>query len=204
MNADRKRYFSPEYCKPERFATYARQIGETLTLSPENVLEIGIGNSVVSTFLRGAGIPTVTTDLCPDLQPDIAASVTELPFREGAFDTVLCFEVLEHLPFDRFASCLSEIRRISRRYTLLSLPHSGRYYTLTAKLPRFYPNIFIEAPYLFPPQHSYNGIHYWEIGKRDFPLHRINTALHEAGYRIDRYYRIPEHPYNAMFVLSRD
>ncbi|MHB9028081.1 MAG: class I SAM-dependent methyltransferase [Candidatus Latescibacterota bacterium] len=195
-------YYSPEYCKPERFASYARQIGETLSLSPESVLEIGIGNSVVSTFLRGAGIPTVTMDLCPDLRPDIAASVAELPFREGAFDTVLCFEVLEHLPFDLFSQCLSEIRRICRRHTLLSLPHSGRYYTLIAKLPRFYPNIFVEAPYIFPPVHTYDGRHYWEIGKRDYPLQRITAALTGAGYRLDRYYRIPEHPYNAMFVLS--
>ncbi|MCS7316210.1 MAG: methyltransferase domain-containing protein, partial [Bryobacterales bacterium] len=40
----------------------------------------------------------------------LRASVTDLPFREGSFDLVVCFEVIEHLP--RWEAMLAELRRV--------------------------------------------------------------------------------------------
>lgn len=51
--------------------------------------------------------------LTVDLQSPTAmflADLTELPFRNGVFDVVICSHVLEHIPDDRRA--MSEIRRI--------------------------------------------------------------------------------------------
>jgi SAM-dependent methyltransferase len=43
---------------------------------------------------------------------DVMASAEALPFREGAFDSVGCGEVIEHLKSPR--SCLEEIRRVMK------------------------------------------------------------------------------------------
>jgi SAM-dependent methyltransferase len=41
-----------------------------------------------------------------------AADVTDLPFEEGSFDSVLCSHVLEHVPDE--AAALAEVRRVLR------------------------------------------------------------------------------------------
>ncbi|HEY7284456.1 MAG TPA: methyltransferase domain-containing protein [Vicinamibacterales bacterium] len=41
-----------------------------------------------------------------------AGSVTALPFDEGAFDRVLCLDVLEHLPYEDQPRALAELHRV--------------------------------------------------------------------------------------------
>jgi SAM-dependent methyltransferase len=45
-----------------------------------------------------------------DKRPPVVADVTQIPFREAAFDSALCTEVLEHLPEP--GHCLDEIHRV--------------------------------------------------------------------------------------------
>lgn len=48
-------------------------------------------------------------------------SATALPFDEGTFDTVVCWEVLEHLPRGSEAQAFAEIRRVLRPRGVLYL-----------------------------------------------------------------------------------
>jgi SAM-dependent methyltransferase len=57
-------------------------------------------------------------------RPDIVLNLEKtarLPFEDGQFDIVLCIEVLEHL--DNLHTVFSEIVRVARKYTLVSLPN---------------------------------------------------------------------------------
>jgi len=55
-------------------------------------------------------------------EADIAVGdITAMPFEDGAFDLVLCLEVLEHLPVPGLA--LEEIARVSARDIVISVPH---------------------------------------------------------------------------------
>lgn len=48
---------------------------------------------------------------------------TTVPFPDGSFDTVIVFEVLEHLPDPE--AVISEARRLARKNVLFTVPHSG-------------------------------------------------------------------------------
>ena len=50
------------------------------------------------------------------------ADIQRLPFRDAAFDLVVCTEVLEHLDDDVLARGIAEIRRVARSYILVTVP----------------------------------------------------------------------------------
>ncbi|MDD4894613.1 MAG: class I SAM-dependent methyltransferase [Candidatus Omnitrophica bacterium] len=50
----------------------------------------------------------------------VQADIYQLPFKDVSFDLVVCTEVLEHLL--NVESALQELKRISRKYCLLSVP----------------------------------------------------------------------------------
>lgn len=60
----------------------------------------------------------------------VVGDAQRLPFLDGSFDLVLCNEVLEHLAEPEVA--LRELKRVSRSYLLLSVPHEPWFRSLNA------------------------------------------------------------------------
>jgi ubiquinone/menaquinone biosynthesis C-methylase UbiE len=52
-------------------------------------------------------------------------NVEELPFRDGAFDTVVSTHTLEHV--QHFATALAELRRVARQRIVVVVPHQRPY-----------------------------------------------------------------------------
>lgn len=199
---DKKFYFGKAYICPGRFASYSYQISEVIKLEPGNVLEVGVGNGLVSYMLKKAGLEITTLDIAPSLEPDIVGSILEMSFPDGAFDLVACFEVLEHLPFEKFQESLENIYRVSKRYAVISLPDckpACRIYLSKIGRRRF----LLELPFFSPPEHKFNGQHFWEINKKGYPLQTILRIMKKVGFKLNKTYRIWENPYNRMFVLEK-
>lgn len=108
-------YFRDEYDSKQRWMSYWIQINELRKLKPRSILEIGIGNGLVSHYLRQRGFDITTMDIDERLKPDIVGSVLSIPFSSDSFEVVACFEVLEHLPYGDFLTALKEINRISMK-----------------------------------------------------------------------------------------
>ena len=94
-------------------------------------LEVGAGEGVISVLMQQRFGTCVALDL-PDARlrehwrarPGPAylhGDALRLPFRDEAFDLVVCVEVLEHLQDP--AAGLRELARVSSRHLLLSVPH---------------------------------------------------------------------------------
>ena len=60
------------------------------------ILDVGCGDKPFEQFL--SGLEHVGVDHTPTSRADVRAVAGELPFPEGTFDTILCTEVLEHVP----------------------------------------------------------------------------------------------------------
>jgi len=198
----KKFYFSEKYLSTKRWLSYWHQIKEVLNLAPQSVLEIGVGNKIVSNFIRIQNINIKTIDVNLKLEPDFVGSVLDLPFKNNEFDVVLCAEVLEHLPFEKFRKALEEINRVSKKHVVLSLPHWGISLYFGIKLPLLKKlEIFIKLP--FYKKHKFMGEHYWEIGKRGYPLRKIKGLIKQAGLEILKDYLVFEVPYHHYFILRK-
>jgi 2-polyprenyl-3-methyl-5-hydroxy-6-metoxy-1,4-benzoquinol methylase len=198
---DRSIYFGPGYISPARFASYAYQLKEVMALKPKRVLEVGIGNGLVSCMLGRAGLDVTTLDFDPSLGPDIVASVTDMPVGDGSFDVVACFEVLEHLPFELFPRALAELRRASSAHVILSLPDLTRIYKAEVTLPRLGPRrLSLALPFVPQRTHAFDGEHHWEIGVGGCSLRKVRDCLEGAGLTVRKCYRIWESLCHRMFA----
>lgn len=100
------------------------------------VLEVGSGNGVVAERLRTAGREVVAVEVTSDSAAETArragcavvlAALPDLPFRDRAFDTVVCSHTLEHIP-DLWRAA-AELRRVAKRVVVV-VP-CQRYYRYT-------------------------------------------------------------------------
>jgi SAM-dependent methyltransferase len=116
--------------------TTPAQIDAIVGAAVGSVLEVGCGNGAVAERLVRAGRRVVAVDVTPGSAlatrqrsgATVAlAGLPELPFRDRAFDTVVCAHTLEHIP-DLWRAA-AELRRVARR-VIVVVPRQ-RYYRYT-------------------------------------------------------------------------
>jgi ubiquinone/menaquinone biosynthesis C-methylase UbiE len=189
-----------------RFISYYNQLSSVFTLAPKNVLEIGVGDGVVSTYLKNKKIAVTTCDISPKLNPDCVADVRKLPFKDNSFDLILICEVLEHIPFKDLDIALAELYRVTKKHVIFSVPYSRIYFSVTFIFP-FIKRIFrkeIFNVFVGMPSHSKigSGSHKWEIGRRGYPIQRIRKHI-SIYFRTLSEKRAVLHPVHYFFILEK-
>ncbi len=199
-------HYNISYDTKERFCSYWHQINEILSLKPKSVLEVGIGNGLVSNYLKRREINMTTLDIDERLKPDCVGSVSNIPFTNRNFELAACFETLEHLPYEEFSKSLKEIHRVTRKFAILSLPDSTRAYQLYLHIPKTKINSLkklIPIPRWMSFKDIFKEDHYWEIGYYTHTLSKITTNIESAGFNISKTYRVFEYPYHRFFILNK-
>lgn len=195
-----KNYKFYQYDYKERWISYWHQIDEILKLEPESVLEIGVADKVVADYLKKQGVAVKTLDINGELKPDFTANVLEVPLPDDSFFVVLCAEVLEHLPFSDFEKALLEIKRVSKKFVILTLPHFGPTIKFCLKLP-FIKEKRFAFKLLFLKKHQ-SKEHYWEIGKKGYPAGKIRKII-KRYFRIRKEFIPFENQYHHFFILEK-
>lgn len=206
-----KHYDFKKYVYKGRWNSFYHQIDEILSItSPSayamSILEIGVGSGILRAifkfFLR---INYESIDIDEELQPDHVGSVLEMPFADKQYDVVVCFQVLEHLPYEKFVEALSELFRVAKKSVIISLPNAEKVYQLN--IPKICRRKLIKRPFAKIKEHKFGGEHYWEINKKGYEIKKIMETIAETGkyfnYKLEKNYRIWEEPYHHFFVLKR-
>ena len=129
-----QKYNNPNPVQQFLISRFLSTVGHLVEQSNGLILaDIGCAEGFVTRYLQSSrpGIRCVGVDIdvgalergkliTPDRQAQ-QASIYNVPYKSGAFDLVLCLEVLELL--DRPAEALAELMRLTRRYCLVGVPH---------------------------------------------------------------------------------
>lgn len=198
---DKSHYSFSRYGFEGRFVSYFWQLKKVLDLKPTSVLEVGVGDKVFGNFLKdNTSVAYTSLDIADDLKPDVLGSILQIPFADKSYDVACAFEVLEHLPFEQFDKAVSELARVARRNVVVSVPHFGPMLSFSLKIP-FIPQLQLALKIPYPRRHLFNGEHYWELGKKGYPVGIIRQKLSVHGQIIKDF--IPfGNPYHHFFVLK--
>lgn len=199
---DKSLYNWNNYVGLGRWCSYWHQINEVIRTTPESLLIIGAGDSIVKNVLTNY-VPHISTlDIDPELNPDYVGSVSELGnICSDKFDTILCCQVLEHLPFQLFESCISQLKESCEKYCIISLPQIYTYHQIALKIGghgRDYKTVQL----LNGVDFSFDGQHYWEIGAKGCSLSDVKEIL-KNFFRISYDYTVAENPYHHFFILTK-
>lgn len=195
-------YRGSAYRFQERWNSYWHQLALVRATHPSSVLEIGVGEGLVARELNLGGIAVTTLDIAEDLHPDVVGSVTQIPLPDNSVDVSLAAEVLEHIQFEDVPSALKELARVSRRHVLIGLPHPGYVFSCTFKLPLFSTQSFLLQIPFFWKEHIFNGEHYWELGKREYPVSRFIKLAHSSGLVLEKMHKFEDDPAHRFFVFT--
>lgn len=207
IQVNKSNYNKSTYNSLERFISYFYQVDSIVKCQAQKVLEIGVGNKLSSEYLKSVGIEVVTCDFDPAINPDIVADVRNIPVENKSFDTVVAFQVLEHIPFEDFSSVLGEFARITKKNVIISLPYRSTYFNLVFKFPgirtllkRNFVDLSIRIPLRFGGFET-SGQHYWEIDNNLYTLKKVKTEI-EKYFTIKKSFSPILNKFHYFFVLE--
>lgn len=201
---DKSHYDFESYMTLTRWSSTWYQVRECLALRPKRVLEIGPGRGLFKATMALYGVPVETVDVDPALKPDHVASCLHLPFENDSYDVVCAFQMLEHLPFERSVAAFSEMARVARSHVLISLPNARKLWRSLVYVPRFGALQFqIPKPQFRAPVHSFDGEHYWEIGKRGYEFALVADQFSSAAdVTLVKDFRCDENTYHHFLLFA--
>lgn len=190
-------YYSDAYFSMRQLCTLSHQINEISKLKPKSILEIGIGNGFVSSFLKRSGIDVCTVDINSELEPDIVSSIEDLPLHleQRKFDLVVCCEVLEHIPFEEFEKSIKIFKGYSSRL-FLTLPRYKTWFGVSGfmRLPRIDKIFSIGFDFNKKKDLNSGHCHFWEVDSSP------ETTTKNIKSLINKHYQITD---NNSFHLNR-
>lgn len=121
---DKEWYFRSSYFEKKQILSQINQFELIKKYSGRKVLEIGPGNGLTSFLIKGSGFDLKTFDINQNLNPDVVGDITRIDeyFSDSEFDTILCCEVLEHIPFESFEGTIKKILNLITQTAIISLP----------------------------------------------------------------------------------
>ncbi|NDY74430.1 hypothetical protein DO021_21370 [Desulfobacter hydrogenophilus] len=211
-------HYQKNYITADRFQLYNSIVQACLKYECNEILEIGIGQGIVSHTLKFVGKKMYCADFDLNLNPDVSMDIRQLPFKNDSFDMIIASQVLEHIPFGDFKKSLVELRDCSKKYVIISVPYNqhflsfridlkiNKYLRFRGQLNRFLKRIFPANIYLGLPQthrhFKFDGEHYWEIGYKEFPLIKVKNVINECFKILDDF-RVELSPYHYIFILEK-
>jgi hypothetical protein len=190
------------------FKAYYYQVKFITECNPKNVLEVGIGNKTLNNILKQHNIQVTSCDFDEILQPDVVGDVRNLPFKDNEFDVVCAFQILEHLPWEDIPKAMQELSRVSSKYAVISIPYTPVSIDFVIKssifarlFRRWELKLFLNLAFITRPW-KYDGVHYWEMGKRNYPRKKVREQIHKR-FKILQEKRT-DLSYQYFFVLEKN
>lgn len=105
-----------------------KKIFETIPGDVSSIIDVGCGNGIITNELgkkyKVLGVDRSANALTYVKTNKLQASADNIPLPDASFDMVLSSEMLEHLDDETLLKTIDEIKRLSKKYVLITVPNS--------------------------------------------------------------------------------
>lgn len=190
------------YLSKDRWCSYWHQINEVLLTEGNDILIVGSGDGIIEKIIKTEK-NVKTFDIAKDLNPTYLGSILEMnKILNKKFDTILCCQVLEHLPFEYFEKSIEQLSISSKEKVIISLPHKNFKFELKISVPKLSKKLAIIVN-RFYKIHKFDGQHYWEMGAHGYSDMKIENIL-KKYFIIENKYFVEENSYHKFYILKRN
>lgn len=116
-----------DYDKGNNAALRLETIRDLIPKDVTSILDVGCGNGIITNELSSdfqiTGLDSSEAALSYLKCSSILGSIESIPCADHSFDLVMCNEVLEHLDTSTLHKGIRELKRLSRKYILISVPN---------------------------------------------------------------------------------
>lgn len=138
------------------------------------ILDVGGRTALLRTFLGEDDVELV--DVEPSDAPGLVlGDGSRLPFRDRAFDAVVTFDTLEHVPPARRDDFVRECRRVARRWVVIAGPYSSPEVERAERLLREFLAAKLHERHRYLEEHHEHGLP---------DRARVEESLRELGGRV--------------------
>lgn len=206
IQQDNKLYTKRNYMTVQRWSTYSRVISETMEINPKTILEIGPGNNIVTDTLRKMKYKVKTADFDKLVNPDYVIDIEKISELKkfGKFDLIIASQVMEHISYNSFKKVMRDLAEITNNL-IITMPYTTKnsiFFSIVFKIPFFKTKIISSKIIYKKIKHEFNGLHYWEIGKIEYPFKKILGDILSSGWTVEKKYLNPEYSYHYIFSLK--
>jgi len=149
IQVSKEHYDFFKYVNMNRWCSYYTQIEEIIKNAKKRIMIIGIGDGITIDMTKRINekLELIKVDFDKELNPDICADVRELSKyidNNNLPDTIVCCQVLEHIPYSYFDETLKEIKKCLAYdgKVILSLPDSGKMRRVHIDIPKIHVNYY--------------------------------------------------------------
>ena len=217
-------YAEASHNREKNFSSVWYQLNSILKLpksSVDKILEIGPGAGLLNSILKNFDFSLETLDIDSSNKPDHIGSALKMPFEDNSFDLICAFQVLQHIPSNDFSKAIAEINRVTKRFTIISLPSNLT--SLNFKLEFLSRNKFLhrlnaklslfKTLSLFSinarneekmSKTNYNfHRHYWEVGLKSHSKKSVINIIKDGGFKVREKFHNPNHSYHWFLILEK-
>lgn len=200
----KERYETEGYFNEKQWASYLFVIRAVIRNVPkgEKILEIGAGGGYVAMLLAKIGYTVETYDVNPNLEPTKVVDISSDAFSAEdieKYGCVICTEVLEHIPFDKFEICIQNIHRLSRKWVFLTIPDAYEKQQIRFSLGRRTLRSPIFRTYV---RKELVSIHFWELNHRPECSYEKVREILRKYFDIEQECDIPSNYYHHYYKLK--
>lgn len=118
-----------EYGRSADYIERQQLLEKLIAAESQTILDVGCGKGEIINSLQQRhlarqiiGLDASAEALTYVNTPSALALLPRLPFKDAQFDTVLCLQVLEHIPTAIYDASLTELERVASQQIIIGIP----------------------------------------------------------------------------------
>ncbi len=124
-------FWNKDFLLIERDRIRLQHIVNIIPDDVKSIIDVGCGNGYILNYLnelkkynRLVGVDFSSNALTFVKTEKYECDITSIPFKDSSFDLVMCNEVLEHLTINEFTSALKHLKRLTKKYIIITVPNN--------------------------------------------------------------------------------